>query len=157
MFFLPEHNVGLVMLTNVRGATALTQGVKRKFMELLFDGKSQADAMIKMDVEQQDAMIAKDLESVNFKPDSAWLTQFVGIYENPALGKITIRETPDGAELDARLWKSALGEKREKDGTRKLILTEFPFAGLEFLPQQQNGNQQLVLEFGQHKYVFERK
>ena len=156
MFFLPEHNVGLVMLTNVRGS-ALTQGTKRKFMELLFDGKSQADAMIKLDVEQQDAMFAKELESVNFKPDSAWLTQFVGIYENPALGKITIRETPDGAELDARLWKGALGEKREKDGTRKLILTNQQFAGLEFSPQQQNGKQQLVLESGQHKYVFERK
>ena len=39
MFFLPEHNVGLAMLTNGGGATTFTQGVKRKFMELLFDGK----------------------------------------------------------------------------------------------------------------------
>ncbi len=157
MFFLPEHNVGLVMLTNVRGGSTLTQGAKRKFMELLFDGKSQADAMIKLDVEQQDKMFATELENIDFKPDSALLAQFLGTYENPVLGQIIIREIPGGAELDARLWKGALGEKRQKDGKRTLILTNQQFAGLEFSPQQQNGKQQLVLESGQHKYVFERK
>jgi CubicO group peptidase (beta-lactamase class C family) len=153
LLFLPEHNVGLVILTNGRGS-ALMQGIKRKFMELLFHGKPQAQSMIKMDVEQQDKMFAKNLEIINFKPDSTWLKQFVGVYENPVLGQIIIRETPDGAELDARLWKSALGEIREK---HKLILTDLPFAGLEFLPLQKNGIQQLVLESGQHKYVFECK
>src|SRR3989339_603308 len=42
MFFLPEHNIGLVVLTNVRMANSFTGIVQRKFMELLFDGKNLA-------------------------------------------------------------------------------------------------------------------
>ena len=91
------------------------------------------------------------------KPDSAWLQQFFGTYENPVLGKIIIRQIPDGAELDAHLWRGSLGEKREKNGSLKLILTDGSFAGLEFSPQQHDGIMQLKLESGQHTYVFERK
>ncbi len=157
MFFLPEHNIGLVMLTNARGAMTFTQAVKRKLMELLFDGKAQAWEMVKVGVDQQKKMFEKSLEDINFKPDSAWLKQFVGTYTHPTLGQIIIREVAGGAELDAHVWKSALGQKREKDGTLKVILTELPFAGVEFLPKQHDGVMQLELQSGQHNYVFERK
>ncbi len=155
MFFLPEHNVGLVVLTNTRGAMTFTLAVKRKFIELLFDGKALSSDMIKMGVEQQEAMLAKNLEDIIFKPDASWLKQFVGTYTHPVLGQVIVRKTSDGAEFDARVWKSAIGQKHQKDGDR-LILTNGTFAGLEFFPQQNDGKLQLVLESGQHQYVFER-
>lgn len=157
MFFLPEHRTGLVVLTNARGASVFTQGVKRKFMELLFDGKPQAWNMIKLGVEQHKQIFEQSLKDIIFKPDNAWLKQFIGTYTHPVLGQIVIRETADGAEFDAHLWKSSIGQKREHNGTLKLILTDVPFAGLEFLPQQHDGITQLMLESGQHKYIFERE
>jgi len=156
MFFVPEHNVGLVVLTNARGAGVFLQGVKRKFMELLFDGKPQAHDMVKLGADQQKQMFEKEFEDVTFKPDVVWLKQFVGTYTNPKLGSVVIREVPGGAEFDAHVWKSSLGQKREKNGTLKLILTEVPFAGLDLVPQEHQGSMQLVLTSGQHKYVFER-
>lgn len=156
LFFLPEHNVGLVMLTNARGAIVFIDAVRRKFMEILFDGKSQAQEMIKVGVEQQKRMFERNLENISFKPDAAWLKQFVGTYRHPALGQIDIREVVGGAELDARVWKSAIGQKKENDGTCALILTDAPFAGLEFLPQQPDNIMHLKLEIGQHNYVFVR-
>ncbi len=156
MFFLPEHNVGLVMLTNARGAVACTQAVKRCFMELLFDGKPQAAQMIKLSVDFLKSAQHKILEEVNFAPEAAWLKQFVGTYKHSSLGTITISQIAKEAILDAGEWKSTLGQKKEKDGTLKLILTQAPFAGLEFLPQEHNGTMELVLEMPQHKYAFTR-
>lgn len=155
LFFLPEHNVGLVTLTNARGALVFIDAIRRKFMEILFDGKSQAQEMIKVGVEQQKKVFEKNVENIIFKPDAVWLKQFVGTYTHPALGQIIIREVAGGAELDARVWKSTIGQKKEKDGTCVLILTDAPFAGLEFLPQQPD-NMHLKLEIGQHNYVFVR-
>jgi CubicO group peptidase (beta-lactamase class C family) len=156
MFFLPEHNVGLVMLTNARGAMVFTHAIKRKFMELLFDGKLQASEMVKIGIEQQKQMFKKNLEDITFNPDSTWLKQFVGTYVHPTLGQIAIREVEGGAQVDARVWTSSIGQKKEKDGSCALILTDVPVAGLEFLPQRQDDTMQLKLEIGQHIYVFVR-
>jgi hypothetical protein len=101
-------------------------------------------------------MFAKSLANITFKPDVSWLKQFVGTYTHPTLGQVIIRETKDSAEFDARAWKGAIGQKHQKDSTDKLILTNGVFAGLEFLPQHNDGKIQLVLESGQHRYIFER-
>jgi CubicO group peptidase (beta-lactamase class C family) len=156
LFFLPEYKMGLVILTNARGAGLLTMAVKRRFMELFFDGKMQAEKEVKVNVEQNKKIIEKSLKDITFKPDSAWLKQFVGTYTEPALGQIVIREVDDGAELDTGEWKSALGQKKKKNGNLKLILTTLPFAGLTFTPEQGESTTRLVLRSGQHKYVFER-
>lgn len=156
MFFLPEHNTGLVMLVNAGAAILFTQAVQRKFMEVLFDGKPLAQAVVKMGLIEQHKAIAKNLESIVFEPEAAWLKQFVGTYTHATLGTVVVRETAQGVEFDAGVWKSKLGQKKETDGTLKLILIELPFAGFEFLPQEKNGSMQLILEMPQHKYVFER-
>ena len=153
MFFLPEHNIGLVLLTNARGAMVFINAVQRKFMEMLFDGKAQALDMVAMGIEQQKQVLQKNVEHVTFKPDSTWMKQFVGTYSHPTLGQIVIGETADGAQLSTRAWSSALGQNRDQDGTLKLILTDIPLAGLEFVPLQHD---QLALEVGQHKYIFQR-
>lgn len=156
MFFLPEHNTGLVLLTNYRGASLFAGAVGRKFMELLFDGKPLAQEMVKTGLAEQRKAVAKNLESIVFEPEAAWLKQFVGTYTHPTLGTVVVREIAHGVEFDAGVWKSKLGQKKETDGTLKLTLTQVPFAGFEFLPQEKNGSMQLVLEMPQHKYVFER-
>ena len=120
------------------------------------DGKEQAQEMIKVGIDQTKKMFEKMCEDITFKPDNAWLKQFLGAYAHPILGHIIIRETSGGAELATKAWKSALGQKKEKDGTLKLILTEVPLPGLEFLPQHNGNGMQLILESGQHKYVFEK-
>ncbi len=157
MFFLPGYDTGIVVLTNARGASVFMQAVKRKFMEMLFDGKPQAQEMLTIGIDQQKTMFKKSLDDIVLKPDGEWLQQFFGTYEHPVLGKIVIRQVADGAELDAHLWRGSLGQKREKNGSLKLILTDGSFAGLEFSPQQHDGIMQLKLESGQHTYVFERK
>lgn len=156
MFFLPEHNIGFVILINAAGANMFAQAVQRKFMELLFDGKIEADKMLSAGLEQQKKMCAKNLETIILNPDSTWLNSYSGIYEHPTLGQMTLKEVAQGVELSTSTWKSSLGQRKQNDGTLQLITVDVPFAGLEFLPEQHGNIMQLVLELGQHTYVFER-
>ena len=54
-------------------------------------------------------------------------------------------------------WSSALGKKREEDGTVKLVTTTAPWIGWpEFVPKEQNGKMTLELQDSQRKVVFAR-
>ncbi len=159
MVFLPEHHVGVVLLTNARKVNIFTTAVKRKLIEILFDGKDQAQSMVSIGQEQSMNVIKKNLENIEFHPDVVWLEKFVGLYAHPVLGMIDIRQNGDIFELDARVWKSKLGQKQESDGTLKLIMTEGFVAGINFISKEDEAGKvtQLIFSDGQHKYIFERQ
>ncbi len=155
MFFMPEQQVGAVILTNAQGAGAFTGAVRRRLMELLFDGKAEAQETLTTNLNLWKEISKKGLENVSFSPDRNWLSKIAGTYANKSLGTVTIRLSGEKAILDASEWKSPVAQKTEKDGVRKLILTNSPVAGLEFIPEEHAGKTTLKLETAQQKYVFE--
>ncbi len=159
MEFLPEHNFGFVLLTNAQAANMFTAAVQRKLMELLFDGKDQTQAMISIGQEQSTNAITKNLENIEFHPQAVWLNKFVGFYVHPVLGVIEIRQNGNKFELDARDWKGTCGQKKEEDGTLKLMLIDGLLPGMEFISQKNEAGlvTQLILDDSQQKYIFERQ
>jgi CubicO group peptidase (beta-lactamase class C family) len=133
MFFLPDHGVAAVMLTNVGFPNSFVHGqFRRKLFELLFE--------------------------IDFASNRSFFDRFVGAYEHPLYGKMTIRVDPKkGAVLDVGEWTSALAKKTEEDGTEKLVTTTAPWIGWpEFVPKERDGKMTLELQDGQRKVVFER-
>jgi CubicO group peptidase (beta-lactamase class C family) len=156
LFFLPEHGVGAVMLTNGQGANLLTGVVQRRLLEILFDGREEASKTLAFAVQQQQESIAKLLEEVRFEPEPAWIAKLAGSYSNPDLGTLVVRADAGGATVDAGEWTCAVGERKDTDGSRLLILTGAPLAGLPFLPGEQDGAPTLTLKTAQQQYVFTR-
>jgi CubicO group peptidase (beta-lactamase class C family) len=156
MYLLPEHDVGVVLLTNAGGANAFRTAMRRRILEVLFDAKEKAqrdlDYAIARDRTANDIVLGK----VARDTDSIWMTSLVGTYADPALGVVTVQMEGTKGVFDAGEWKSAVGRKTETDGTVKLILLDPPQAGLELLPEALNGRRSLVLDYGQRKYVFEQ-
>ena len=136
-----------------------TAAVQRKLMEILFDGKDQAQSMISIRIDQYKTAIKQNLENIDVRPNVTQLLKFVGSYTHPVLGFIEIRQTGDIFELDARVWKSKLGQKKEEDGTLVLITIDEPLQGFDFLPKEDAAGKitQLIFDDGQHKYIFERQ
>ena len=58
--------------------------------------------------------------------------------------------------FDAGEWSGPLGMHTDKAGTRRLLMTGPPFAGIAFWPQEQDGKNVLLFETAQQKYVFVR-
>lgn len=156
LFFLPEHGAGAVMLTNAQGANLLTAVVRRRLLELLLDGRDEAGKTLAFAVKQQQESMAKLLAEVTFEPERAWVEKLAGSYSNPDLGTLVVRAGAEGATLDAGEWTSTVGERKDTDGSRMLILTGAPLAGLPFLPGEQNGAPTLTLKTAQQQYVFTR-
>ena len=158
MFFLPDHGVAAVMLTNVDPPNPLTWQFRRRLFELLFDGRDEAREGLSLDLKREEASHAKEIAQIDFTPDRAFFERFAGTYESALHGKITIRIEGKGAVLDAGEWKTTVGRKREEDGTERLVGTPPPWLGWpSFVRKESGGKVTLEMQSGQRKVVFERK
>ncbi len=154
--FFPEHDLALIVLTNVQGANAYVATVRRRLVELLLDADHEAERNFAFGIKQQGESIKKLLEEITVKPDPAFVEPLAGTWTNPRLGRIDIRRDAGGFTLDAGEWQAPIGEHKDKSGARRIMLTGPPFTGLAFWPQQVDGKATLLFETAQQKYVFER-
>ncbi len=155
-FLLPDHDVGVVVLTNAGGANAMRGAVRARFLELVFDGKAEA----KDHLAETLARVAQervDEATRHAAPDEAWIAPLLGRYESPDLGRLELRAAKGGGyELDVGEWQSGVLKRTARDGTVKVMTSTGAFAGLEWTPREVDGQPALVLEAGQHTYVFTR-
>jgi CubicO group peptidase (beta-lactamase class C family) len=154
--FWPEHDVGLVIVSNASGAGLLNGTVERRLLELLFDGRAEARENVALAVERQAQARAEELARIELAPDAAWFGTLAGAWTAPGLGRIDLAFERGKAVLDAGEWKVPVGRKTARDGTVMLVSTGGLLPGLELVPRDQDGRSVLVLDAGQHKIVFER-
>lgn len=147
-FFLPEHDVGAVVLWNVDYTTAFNSDVvRRKLFELLFDGRDEAREDLAYRVRTRDADFAQRMRGVEREPGHAWIAPLVGSYRNPLYGTITIGEENGHGVIDVGEWKSDLGRKRDADGTWKLVFTSPPWVTFgALIPRDAGGMRTLQLD-----------
>lgn len=157
MFFLPDHDVGVVVLANAGSANAFRSAMRRRFLELLFDGRAEAMENLKWALERRKEAYAKDAARVTTPPNSAWVTSLAGRWTNASLGAITIRKDKELALLDAGDFKVHFGEKTGEDGAKSIFGVDPPWMGLELLVEQKDGTTTLLLDAAQQKYVFTRE
>ncbi len=158
MFMLPEQGIAVLSLTNTSSGDSFNSAVLRKALEEIFEGaRPLADARVEFYAKAKRDRVAKTLERVNRATDPAWVGGFAGVYSNADLGRLVVTASPKGGTLDVGEWKSAVGQKREIDGTVKVALLDPPLAGTEFLISGDDAHRTLTLLDDQVKYVFERK
>ena len=137
---LARSRRGAVVLANAANANAFRNAVRRKLLEVLFDGRDQAKANLDYALKQRAKVLAKEREEVTFDPEAAWLEQFAGAYREPALGQVAVTVASGAGTFDAGEWRSTLGKRLGADGVEKLVLTSAPWAGLEMLPGTKDGS-----------------
>ena len=153
--FLPEHGVGIIILTNSTNAGPLLGAVNRRLLELLFDGKREAKDNLATEMRIEAEQRAEALKLIG-EADPAWFDPLAGRWFAPGLGRIELRRDKRGATFDVGEWKVGVKKKTDRDGTVKIITTGPLISGLEIEPRQVDGKQVLVITTGQHEYVFER-
>jgi hypothetical protein len=159
MFMLPDQGIALIVLTNAAGVGgALFQAIERKVVEEIFEGaKPLADLRLQFFLDNRRDGIAKTMDRVTRDPDPAWLAGLGGTYTNADLGKVTVTVGPKGARFGAGEWSSAIGQKRDVDGSFKVVLVDPPQAGFEFIVGGDDpAHRTLTLLDDQVKYVFTR-
>ncbi|KQN81206.1 serine hydrolase domain-containing protein [Sphingomonas sp. Leaf62] len=154
-FAVPSAKVGVVVLTNAESGYTLTEGVKRRLLELLYDGKPEAAENIASAAKRSDEAMAKLRSEVDQDISAAEAAPYVGRYTNADLGPLTIRYTGGKMELRATSMWSDAGLKRNKDGTVSLVTLSPGMLGFDLLAGKRGDRRTIVLNDNQHEYVWE--
>jgi CubicO group peptidase (beta-lactamase class C family) len=155
-FWLPEHGVGVVIVSNVGASDMFVSAVRRRIYEELFDAEARAETDLARQVAEQKKDAAVQLGQVKLDVDPTWLAPLLGAWSTPGLGRIEVSVHDGKVVVDAGEWRVSAGEKHGTDGTHALETTGAPFAGFELVPEQRDGKPVLVLHHPQHDYVFEK-
>jgi CubicO group peptidase (beta-lactamase class C family) len=157
MMWLPEYGVGAVVLTNGDPGWLIRTIFQRKLLEVLFDGRSEADAQIAAAGKTYFEQIAAERKLMTVPADSAEAEKLAPHYANAALGEIAVRHDSGKTTFDVGEWKSEMGSRKNPDGTTSFLTLAPGILGVEFVVGGGEQKRTLTLRDAQHEYVFEEK
>ncbi len=157
MMWLPEHNVGAVILTNGDLGSMIRNQFRRKLLEVLFDGNPEADAAVAQASKNYFEELATERKQLVVPADAAEAGKLAAKYGNEALGELTVTHKGEVTTFDFGEWKSEVASKKHPDGSISFITIAPGISGLELVVGTANGKRTLTLRDAQHEYVFTEK
>jgi CubicO group peptidase (beta-lactamase class C family) len=154
MMWLPQQNVGAVILTNGDPGWVLRDRFRRKLLEVLFDGHPEADALLDTDAKHFYSSLAADRKLLTIPADASETTKLAKHYLNKSLGEIVVGTSGNSTIFDFGEWKSEVGTRKNPDGTISFITIAPGVEGFEFVVGSAT-KRTLTIRDAQHEYVFE--
>jgi hypothetical protein len=155
MMWLPEYGVGAVILTNSDSGVIIRGPLLRRLLEVLFDGKPEAEQQLKVAAGQRRAAIAKERERLVVPADPAAVEKLAARYANKSLGEVRVVKNGKTTTFDVGEWKSTVASRKNDDGTTSFITIDPTLGGFEFVVADKDGKRRLITRDAQHEYVFE--
>jgi CubicO group peptidase (beta-lactamase class C family) len=156
MIWLPEQNVGAVILTNGDPGWLIRTRFRRKLLEVLFDGHPEADEGLEADGKSYFADLAAERKLLTIPADASESAKLAKQYVNASLGDIRVGTMGSTTVFDFGEWKSGVGSRRNPDGTISFITTVPGAMGFEFVVGS-GAKRTLTIRDAQHEYVFEER
>jgi len=155
MMWLPEYGVGAVILTNSDPGYALRGPFLRKLVELLFDGKPEADGALEVAAVQIDADRKKTRERLQLPPDPDASAKLAAHYKSAALDEVRVARKDGNIVFDIGEWASPVASRKNDDGSISFITIGPTLQGFEFVVGEKDGKRTLIVRDAQHEYVFD--
>ncbi|MCY1004893.1 serine hydrolase [Nannocystis pusilla] len=150
VMWLPEQQVGAVILTNGDPGWLIVSAFRRKLLEQLFAGRPEAEAGLAVETQQYLEELAAERKSLTLPADPAAAAELAPRYHNAAIGQIAVtagaRTTFDFGE-----FAGEVGSRNYPDGTQAFVLALPGFTGAEFVVGPERT---LILRDAQHEYTF---
>ncbi|PYV94058.1 MAG: serine hydrolase [Acidobacteria bacterium] len=156
MMWLPQQNVGAVILTDGDPGWLLRDHIRRKLLEVLFDGRHEADAQLNADAKSFYSSLAADRKLLTIPADASEAAKLSKHYANSSLGEILVSRSGATTTFDFGEWKSEVASRKNPDGTISFITIAPGASGLEFTVAS-GSKRTLTIRDAQHEYVFEER
>jgi CubicO group peptidase (beta-lactamase class C family) len=153
MMWLPGHDVGAVVLTNGDPGWIVRDQFQRKLLEVLFDGRPEADALAAARGKSFYEQIAAERRLLTVPADPSESAKLAPRYLNEALGSIVVRRNGAATIFDFGGWQSEMASRRNPDGTTSFLTIAPGLIGFEFVVGGGPGRT-LITRDAQHEYVF---
>jgi len=157
MIWLPDQQIGAVILTNSENGPTLRAAFRRRLLEVVFDGKPEAVENVATAVKDQQTAIAAERPHLIVPADEAEAGKLAAHYENAALGALDVKHDGKKLVFDFGEWKSEIASRKNEDGTISFITITTGIGGIPFVAGEANGAKILTLRDAQHEYVFTAK
>ena len=157
MMWLPEHGIGAVVLTNGDPGWIIRTVFRRKLLEVLFDGKPEADGQIAAQGKQFYDEMAGERKLLTVPADVAASQALAPRYASASLGQIAVLRDGKRVTFDFGEFSSEMGSRVNPDGTTSFITTVPGVNGFEFVVGRTGAKRTLTLRDAQHEYIYEEK
>jgi len=153
MMWLPGQGVGAVVLTNGDPGWIVRDQFRRKLLEVLFDGRHEADAAAAARAKSFYEQLAAERKLLTVPADASEAAKLARRYHNDALGDIAVSREGDSTLFDFGEWRSTVASRTNPDGSVSFVTTAPGVSGLEFVVGS-GGPPSLIVRDAQHEYVF---
>lgn len=154
MLWLPDHGVGAVVLTNADSGEALLAPFLRRLVEVLFDGKPEAEQQLRVATTQKGEALARKRERLMIPADTVEAGKLAARYASPVLGQVIVTHPNGQTIFDVGEWHSAVASRRNDDGTLSFITIDPTVQDFDFVVGAHDGRRTLTVRDSQHEYTF---
>lgn len=153
MMWIPDANVGAVVLTNSDGGMLIREELQRKLLELLYDGEPHADNNVAQQAKIEAAETTARRQTLTIPADPIASAQLAPRYHHAALGDLRVTHTDGRVFFDFGEFSSEAATRTNPDGTVSFILV-WPALDFDFVAKLVDGKPALVTRDRQHEYAF---
>lgn len=132
MIWLPDQNVGAVILTNSDTGGALRSAFRRRLLEVLFDGEPLAAADLTNYAKAFNAGRGEGRQTLTAPADPGVVDQLAARYANADLGDLVVRREGDKTLFDFGGWASEVASRKNDDGSVTFVTITPGADGYEF-------------------------
>lgn len=153
MIWLPDHDVGAVILINSDTGSLLRSAFRRRLLEVLFDGQPIAMEQLRSGAQSARGAIAEQRQQLTVPADSEAVDRLAARYRSAELGGLEVRREGGATGFDFGGWSSEVATKSENGGVTFVTVSPGE-SDFEFAVADQDGERRLVIRDAQHEYVF---
>jgi CubicO group peptidase (beta-lactamase class C family) len=153
-YLLPDSGIAAVILTNSDSGELLRGPLSRRLLEVVFDGKPEAENEIEAEAKRYKAQLAKARERLVVPSAPDQVAKLAKKYTSKELGDIDVRSENGQTVFDFGEWKSVVASRKNDDGSISFTTIDPTVEGFEFVVGQMAGKPTLTIRDGQHEYVF---
>jgi len=151
---VPGAGIGAVLLTNSDNGGRLLGPFGRRLLEVVYDGKPEAEADVASQAAAHKAELAKDRDRLVVPAAADAVAGLAKHYSSKELGDLDVQFSNGATVFDLGEWKSSVASRKNDDGTTSFITIDPGTDGFEFVVGERSGKRVLVIRDGQHEYTF---
>ncbi len=157
--FLPEANLGVIVLTNARASNLFNGNVTTKVLELVFEQEPRVEQELAFIVQQIAQQVSEMQAKMGDSIDEAAVQLFLGAYTNPVLGDVELSLQDGKLLLDVGEFIADLRPYNDPENQFSgYIQVSAPGQGLSYrLVEDDAGQPQIIFGQGAEEYTFTRK
>ncbi len=153
MMWLPDANVGAVILTNGDLGPLIRDGFRRKLLEVLYDGKPEADENVATNARNEFSELAVNRKLLTVPADATAAGKLAARYKSDRLGEVIVVRKDGKTTFDFGEFKSEVGTSANNDGTVSFVTIVPGLEGLSFIAGEASGKPTLTIRDSQHEYL----